>query len=193
MPAGRPPKPTALKVLHGNPGNRPLNANEPTLPVGRPERPKFLRSKAARRHFEKQVAELLGMNVCTLRDGIIIGMLAHYLAWYEFAAEDLNSRGPVLTGIRFSKMGDPIEFEYVSPYWNILEECAHLIDKFGSQLGYSPVTRAKLKAGIGPEKKDEMEDLINRTQETTSPLLVPDIDESAPDESTTATSPKEEA
>jgi P27 family predicted phage terminase small subunit len=29
MPAGRPPKPTSLKKLAGNPGKRPLNKNEP--------------------------------------------------------------------------------------------------------------------------------------------------------------------
>jgi P27 family predicted phage terminase small subunit len=29
MPRGRPPKPTVLKLITGNPGCRPLNANEP--------------------------------------------------------------------------------------------------------------------------------------------------------------------
>jgi phage terminase small subunit len=32
--AGRPPKPTALKLLQGNPGKRPLNDQEPKPPVG---------------------------------------------------------------------------------------------------------------------------------------------------------------
>lgn len=32
--AGRPPKPTALKLLHGNPGKRKLNDQEPKPPVG---------------------------------------------------------------------------------------------------------------------------------------------------------------
>lgn len=32
--AGRPPKPTALKLLHGNPGKRQLNENEPKPPLG---------------------------------------------------------------------------------------------------------------------------------------------------------------
>ena len=31
---GRKPKPTALKVLEGNPGKRPLNENEPIPPKG---------------------------------------------------------------------------------------------------------------------------------------------------------------
>lgn len=31
---GRKPKPTALKVLEGNPGKRPLNDHEPIPPKG---------------------------------------------------------------------------------------------------------------------------------------------------------------
>lgn len=34
---GRKPKPTALKVLEGNPGKRPLNKNEPNLKRKRPD------------------------------------------------------------------------------------------------------------------------------------------------------------
>lgn len=32
--AGRPPKPTALKILQGNPGKRPLPKREPVSPLG---------------------------------------------------------------------------------------------------------------------------------------------------------------
>ena len=37
--SGRRPKPTALKVLQGNPGKRPLNAAEPQPPAGAIEKP----------------------------------------------------------------------------------------------------------------------------------------------------------
>ena len=36
---GRKPKPTALKVLEGNPGKRPLNDREPVPPKGRAQMP----------------------------------------------------------------------------------------------------------------------------------------------------------
>ena len=38
MLSGRKPKPTALKLVTGNPGRRPLNAADP-LPTGRPRPP----------------------------------------------------------------------------------------------------------------------------------------------------------
>lgn len=42
---GRPPKPTALRVLQGNPGKRPLPADEPK-PEGPAVRPKFLKGRS---------------------------------------------------------------------------------------------------------------------------------------------------
>jgi phage terminase small subunit len=39
---GRPPKPTALKVLEGNPGKRPLNQNEPKPEKKAPNCPSWL-------------------------------------------------------------------------------------------------------------------------------------------------------
>ena len=39
---GRKPKPTALKVLEGNPGKRPLNDHEPIPPKGELKCPSWL-------------------------------------------------------------------------------------------------------------------------------------------------------
>ena len=43
---GRKPKPTALKVLEGNPGKRPLNENEPKPERKAPECPSWLEPEA---------------------------------------------------------------------------------------------------------------------------------------------------
>lgn len=44
---GRPPKPTAIKELEGNPGKRPLNKNEPKKPKqGAPKCPSWLEPDA---------------------------------------------------------------------------------------------------------------------------------------------------
>jgi phage terminase small subunit len=47
MRTGRPPKPTALKILQGNPGKRPLPKDEPTPPAGEVVRPRMDRRSAA--------------------------------------------------------------------------------------------------------------------------------------------------
>ena len=43
---GRKPKPTALKVLEGNPGKRPLNENEPKPENKAPRCPSWLEQEA---------------------------------------------------------------------------------------------------------------------------------------------------
>ena len=42
---GRPPVPTNIKILMGNPGHRPLNNQEPQLPIEAPECPDWLDEK----------------------------------------------------------------------------------------------------------------------------------------------------
>ena len=42
MPAGRKPKPTALRLVTGNPGKRKLPKNEPVLALAEPTPPPFL-------------------------------------------------------------------------------------------------------------------------------------------------------
>ena len=41
---GRKPTPTRLKLIHGNPGNRPLNPNKPEPRAAIPTCPSHLRS-----------------------------------------------------------------------------------------------------------------------------------------------------
>lgn len=43
MPAGRPPKPTALKVLQGNPGKRAINESEPKFKSAEQRPPEWLK------------------------------------------------------------------------------------------------------------------------------------------------------
>ena len=45
---GRKPTPTAIKVLEGNPGKRPLNDREPQPPKKAPSCPKWLEPDAKR-------------------------------------------------------------------------------------------------------------------------------------------------
>lgn len=45
---GRKPTPTAIKVLEGNPGKRPLNANEPKPKKKAPRCPSWLEEEAKR-------------------------------------------------------------------------------------------------------------------------------------------------
>lgn len=57
MPAGRPPKPNALKELAGNPGRRKLNGAEPKFATQLGQPPEFL-SLGAKAEWDRVASEL---------------------------------------------------------------------------------------------------------------------------------------
>ncbi len=81
MPAGRPPKPTALKLLQGNPGKRKLNSEEPKPPTGPVKPPSWLRGRA--KTAWKWVAPILEeMGVLTTADPHALALLCDAYAEY---------------------------------------------------------------------------------------------------------------
>src|ERR1700730_15645373 len=73
---GRRPIPTRLKLLRGNPGHRPINANEPkprTL-TKTPLAPAFL-GASAKAEWRRRARELVGLGMLTSSD---LGVLAAY-------------------------------------------------------------------------------------------------------------------
>lgn len=80
--AGRKPKPTALKLVRGNPGKRPINRNEP-IPEGPVEKPSFVKG-AALRKWNRYAPELIRIGVLRSVDADMFGAWCVLMA--EFAA-----------------------------------------------------------------------------------------------------------
>ena len=122
--AGRPPKPTALKILQGNPGQRPLNTLEPKPPAGC-EMPKELMSNvSAVKHWNEQAPRLIAMGVLTQVDGLTFARLCRL--W------SLEDRIWALA----EESGIP-----APPDPRMLAEIRQLEERFGM----NPSSRAKLK------------------------------------------------
>ena len=64
---GRKPKPTALKVLEGNPGGRPLNPNEPKPAKKAPRCPAWLEDEA-KKEWKRMGKTLEQMGLLTEMD-----------------------------------------------------------------------------------------------------------------------------
>jgi P27 family predicted phage terminase small subunit len=83
---GRKPKPTALKVLQGNPGKRRLNREEPAYGPGAPEKPEWL-DRYASEEWDRLVAILVPARVITTGDlGILVIACTAYAQLRECAA-----------------------------------------------------------------------------------------------------------
>ena len=72
MGRGRKPKPTALKILQGNPGKRALNLEEPDFGVGVPPKPDYF-DKYASDEWDALVSILVPARVLTKGEiGILV-------------------------------------------------------------------------------------------------------------------------
>src|SRR3990167_9530086 len=78
MISGRKPKPTRLKVLEGNPGKRPLPADEPEPRMLSIECPEMLQGEA-RVEWERLAPELSALGLLTTVDRA--GLVAYCQAW----------------------------------------------------------------------------------------------------------------
>ena len=80
---GRKPKPTALKVLEGNPGKRPLNDREPVPPKGTLKCPAWLLPEA-KKEWKRLAPALEAMGVLTMADLTAFeGYCQAYARWKE--------------------------------------------------------------------------------------------------------------
>ena len=132
--AGRPPTPTALKLLRGNPGKRPLNDREPKPRLGA-EVPPFVRGNPAfvaewKRHSER----LTRYGLLTEVDDDALGALCVLsVKFREMVAADATA--PALA--------------------NITRELRALWSRFGM----TPADRARVKTEK-PEEKSKLSRFI---------------------------------
>jgi P27 family predicted phage terminase small subunit len=147
MPAGRPPKPTRLKVLTGNPGKRKLNAREPQPAAGAPSCPSWL-SKEAKAEWKRAAQELGRLGLLTVVDRATL--TAYCLAWVELyeATKLIQTEGRIVTTDKGSKKPHPAVAMQRSAW--------AAVRAFSSLFGLDPSSRGKLHVEPPKAEEDEM-------------------------------------
>ena len=85
---GRKPKPTALKLLEGNPGKRPLNVDEPKPKKQAPSCPSWLEPEA-KKEWKRMAKTLESIGILTEIDkAAFSGYCQAYARWRE--AEEIG-------------------------------------------------------------------------------------------------------
>jgi P27 family predicted phage terminase small subunit len=141
---GPSPKPTALKLLAGNPGKRPLNESEPTPPAGAPNCPREL-SKEAKKEWKRIAPLLYDMGVLSTID--IAALAAYCECWSRWrdAERNIAKYGAVIK----TPTGYPIQ----SPYVSIATKAIEQMRRFLSEFGMTPASRSRISAGPPPLTK----------------------------------------
>lgn len=152
MPAGRPPKPTALKLLHGddkkNPGR--VNRSEPVPADDRVEPTEEL-SVEARRAWDRLAPDLIRKGVLTAWDAQAFTTYCQTVAHYQEASRCLAVEGMTARGAA----GGVIK----SPYWQIMRDAIGVMVTIGGRFGLTPSDRAQLS--LGEAKREPGADLLS--------------------------------
>lgn len=153
---GRKTKPTALKVLEGNPGKRPLNDREPVLPKATLKCPAWLLPEA-KKEWKRLAPALEAMGVLTMADLTAFeGYCQAYARWKE-AEAFITQHGSIFQ--------TPSGYVQQVPQVSIAQQNLKIMQSFCSEFGLTPATRARIIAGTGSEdgaSEDPMERLLKR-------------------------------
>jgi P27 family predicted phage terminase small subunit len=135
------PTPTALKLLRGNPGKRPINKDEPKPRIGLPNPPMHLRDyPLAVKNWKKEGGLLLRLGVMTEADW---GALAVRCYLYSEMVQMMND---------IKRFGRIDEKGRTNPLVNQLESAMSEYRRVGVLLGLDPSSRTRIKVTKGDKQ-----------------------------------------
>lgn len=150
---GRKPTPTALKVLEGNPGKRPLNTAEPQPLKKAPRCPKWLEPEAKREwkrlaHYMEQIGVLTEVDMTSFA-----GYCQAYARWKE-AEEFISQHGTIVR--------TPSGYWQQVPQVSIAQTYLKVMNRFAEQFGLTPASRSRIVANAEAKAPtaDDMEALL---------------------------------
>ena len=137
---GRKPMPTALKILTGNRGKRPLDKHEPRPPAGVPECPDWI-DDTAKAVWNRIVPLLSEMGVLTKIDGDVVADYCVATAEWGRASRFIQENGQTYEVTSPSGCVSVHPYPQVGialKYWNIARWCA-------TELGMTPSSRTRIR------------------------------------------------
>jgi P27 family predicted phage terminase small subunit len=149
---GRKPKPTVLKIREGNPGKRALNACEPTLPAGVPDRPAMLTGEAAA-EWERVVPLLDEMGLVSRADRAALAAYCTAYARWVHAEEQVAKYGTI---VKSPDKGFPMK----SPYLTVADQALETMRKFMVEFGLTPSSRSRIRLPGKGTAQDEFEAFV---------------------------------
>lgn len=150
---GRPPKPTTLKVLEGNPGKRPLPKNEPKPRPISPKCPSWL-DREAKKLWKQLMPELERLGLMSIIDGAAFEAVCQNYATWVKCEKYLKKQG----------MTFETDTGYITqrPEVAIGQKALKAVHTFMTEFGLTPASRVRLGTKASSEEDDPMEALLRR-------------------------------
>jgi P27 family predicted phage terminase small subunit len=167
---GPSPQPTALRVLHGNPSKRPLNAEEPAPAPAELDPPAFLEGEAAA-EWRRLAGKLHRLGLLTEIDGTAFATYCEAWARWREAETAIKKFGMVIKG----KGGFPV----ISPYVAVANRAMGHMRSFLVEFGMTPSSRSRVRAsGDRDQPSDPFAEFDGRIERWNPPAPATDGDSS---------------
>ena len=146
--AGRKPKPTAQKLLHGNPGKRPINKNEPKF-KGVPVCPDWLTANA-KIEWARIVVELADIGLLKATDQSALSAYCQAYARWKSAEEIVDREGQTIKEPLTNKAGEIVGYKIKRHPATIIAKDERLsMLKAASLFGFDPSSRSRVQVPDG--------------------------------------------
>jgi P27 family predicted phage terminase small subunit len=149
--AGPPPKPTNLRILHGEPPYR-VNRYEPQPLDARPPVPPDL-SGAERWEWDRVVTELEAMNLAFAADRDVIRAYVTAVVMHAEAARMVVLQGMLIRGRDQALVRNPAVA--------MVRDSASMIIRLARELGLTPAARASFNTGGSAHEEDDGASLLS--------------------------------
>lgn len=134
------PQPTSLRVLRGNPGNRPLPQNEPKPEPTAPKCPAWL-DKEAKKEWRRVIKLLEPLGLATVLDGTALAMYCTAYSRWKTAELWIQKHG---TTYMIRDNAGAAKYMQQVPHVAIANKAAALITKLCQEFGMTPSARMQL-------------------------------------------------
>ena len=145
MPRGRRPLPTAVKLVRGNRGKRPLNRREPKPLKVIPRCPPEL-APAARKEWRRISRHLFDLGLLTAIDRAALAIYCQGWAQWLDAQAQLDKYGSVVKA--------PTGYPIMSPYLAIANQAQAQMRASLIEFGMTPASRSKVEVTIPRDPAD---------------------------------------
>lgn len=143
-------KPTALRILEGNPGKRPLNQREPQpQPIADMKPPAYL-DKEARACWRRNAPKLVAMGVLT--DADVDEFILYCQAWSRYR-----------TACALLAVASTFDYRQAA---GVVERAEHAVRMLAAEFGMNPAARSRLQVAPKPETVDPMEEMLSGRKRT---------------------------
>lgn len=154
MTRGAKPKPTALKLIQGNPGKRALPKNEPKPKPIKSPRPPVSLGDAAKKEWNRVTKELASLGLVSNLD--TSALAAYCIAFERFkeaneALREVAKKDPLFKGMMIKTTGG----NWIqNPLVGVARRAADDMLKFAAEFGMTPSARSRVAAIELDNKRD---------------------------------------